>query len=114
MLSRLLLKESRLLKKPFQQLFNVKFFGAKSKSDGPSLSDKEVDKTKKTIPQGGLRSDSDKKPQAEVKPSTSQLNQGQTVTPRSDDTQQKPERKATQQAENVKIIESVPNHRVYI
>jgi hypothetical protein len=111
MLSRLLIRESKLLKKYITPFTNMKFFAAKGKDGSSGLSDKEVNKTKKTIPQGGLKSDSDKSastkptPQAQAKPS------GGTTTPRNDEGI-----KATPKpsSERIKVIESVPNHRVTI
>jgi hypothetical protein len=115
MLSRLLIKESRLLKKYFQPYVTMKYFAAKGKDGASGLSDKEVDKSKKTIPQGGLKSDSEKTPpkpspqaQQATKPS-----QGPS-TPRNDEAVKPAAKVSSPTSENIKVIESVPNHRVRI
>ena len=114
----------RLFRKQFSNYFNltIRHFGAKKDGYGSSgISDKEVDKTKKTIPQGGLKSDGEKKakvassggvggaqnPQGgnTVNPST-----GGPVNPKSDD---KVETQTSNVSlEKVKVIETVSNHKV--
>jgi hypothetical protein len=105
MLSRLLINNSRLLKKSFQPYVSLKFFAGKNKNES-SLSDKEVDKTKKTIPQSGLKSDSEK-----IKPSPQETKPTQEQKP-SQSTEAKPAPKVSN--ENIKVIETVANHRVIL
>jgi hypothetical protein len=82
----------RIFRKRFANIITtqLKFFGAKKEGGYTSsgISEKEVDKTKKPIPQGGLKSDSEKKPAKPVEKVT------QTTSP------------------DVKVIKSVPNHKV--
>jgi hypothetical protein len=91
----------RLFRRQFTSILStsVRYFGAKKDGYSSSgISDKEVDKSKKPIPQGGLKSDSEKRgstPKAEAKPAQTET----TVTPSSSD---------------VKVIKTVANHKVII
>ena len=112
MLSRLLINNSKLFRKSFQPYITLKFFAAKNKNES-SLSDKEVDKTKKTIPQGGLKSDSEKiKPNvAEHKQEHKQEHKPVENKP-AEQKQETSKPKQETSSENIKVIETVPNHKV--
>jgi hypothetical protein len=87
----------RLFRRQFTSLLStsVRYFGAKKDGYSSSgISDKEVDKSKKPIPQGGLKSDSEKRG-AEAKTA-------QAETP------------VAASNSDVKVIKTVANHKVII
>jgi hypothetical protein len=88
----------RLFRRQFTSLLSnsVKYFGAKKDGYSSSgISDKEVDKTKKPIPQGGLKSDSEKRASAPQQAKTAE-----------------PEKQTASSGSDVKIIKTVAGHRV--
>ena len=92
----------------------VSNFGAKGKDSG---SDKEVDKSKKSVGSGATASDSEKRAQQTIKvakPSAQTTKETpQENTPRAEPTQQTQQAQQTQ-TPSVKVIETVPGNRVRI
>ena len=92
--------------------FRVSNFGAKSKDSG---SDKEVDKSKKSVRSGATASDSERTAQQTIKVKTS--TQTAKETPQEPQQTQQPQQTSTTQSESnatpsVKVIETVPGNRV--
>jgi hypothetical protein len=86
----------RLFRRQFNALLStsVRYFGAKKDGYSSSgISDKEVDKSKKPIPQGGLKSDSEKRGSAPQTTKTAE-----------------PEKTVT--TSDVKVIKTVTGHKV--
>ena len=107
----------RLIRKQFKNYFNLtlRHFGAKKDGYGSSgISDKDVDKSKKPIPQGGLKSDGEKKAKATGTPSEEANipSQGTNSVNSSTENTHSTKNVDNVSQDKVKIIESVANHKV--
>lgn len=110
--SRFLYQSRQILFKRFSNLFNVsvRSFGAKKK-DGAGQSDKEVDKSKKSVKAGSEPEKKVQKQEAQTENQSKAPIEAEKKAPKQESQDESPKNAETP-ATTVKVIESIPGNKV--